>query len=50
MRRNDTTELADELAMYNIKAIAYHAGLLPAQREQAQNDSSTTGWTWCVPR
>ena len=23
MRRNDTTELADELAMYNIKAIAY---------------------------
>ena len=30
MRRNDTTELADELAMYNIKAIAYHAGLLPA--------------------
>ncbi len=38
MRRNDTTELADELAMYNIKAIAYHAGLLPAQREQAQND------------
>ena len=38
MRRNDTTELADELAMYNIKAIAYHAGLLPAHREQAQND------------
>ena len=24
MRRNDTTELADELAMYNIKAIALH--------------------------
>lgn len=38
MRRNDTTELAEELTMYNIKAIAYHAGLLPAQREQAQND------------
>ncbi len=38
MRRNDTTELADELALYNIKAIAYHAGMQPAQREQAQND------------
>lgn len=38
MRRNDTTELADELSMYNIKAVAYHAGLPPAQREQAQDD------------
>lgn len=38
MRRKDTTELAEELAMYNIKAIAYHAGLPPDQREQAQND------------
>ena len=38
MRRADTTELADDLSMYNIRAIAYHAGLPPAQREQAQND------------
>ena len=38
MRRADTTELADDLSMYNIRTIAYHAGLPPAQREQAQND------------
>ncbi len=38
MRRNDTTELTEELATYHVKVIAYHAGLSPRQREQAQDD------------
>ena len=38
MRRNDTTELAEDLSMYNIRAIAYHAGLPPVERERAQDD------------
>ena len=38
MRRNDTEDLAEELKTYNIKAIAYHAGLSPALREKAQDD------------
>ena len=38
MKRNDTEMLADELSMYNIKTTAYHAGLTPAAREQAQDD------------
>ncbi len=38
MRRNDTTELAEDLGSYGIKAIAYHAGLPPILREKAQED------------
>lgn len=38
MSRNSTENLAEELADYGIRAIAYHAGLLPAQREKAQDD------------
>lgn len=38
MRRADTTELADDLSLYNIRAIAYHAGMEPRERERAQND------------
>ena len=38
MKRNDTEMLADELNMYNIKTTAYHAGLSPIIREEAQND------------
>ena len=38
MKRNDTVQLVKELATYNIKATAYHAGLPSAQREKAQDD------------
>ncbi|SEG01152.1 DNA helicase RecQ [Parabacteroides chinchillae] len=38
MKRNDTVELAQTLATYNIKTTAYHAGLPPNIREKAQND------------
>lgn len=38
MKRNDTEKLVDELAMFNIQATAYHAGLPPLVREQAQDD------------
>ena len=38
MRRNDTEDLAEELKTYNIKAVAYHAGLSPALRKKAQDD------------
>lgn len=38
MKRSDTEMLTDELDMYNIKATAYHAGLSPDVREQAQDD------------
>ena len=38
-KRNDTETVADILTnRYNIPAIAYHAGLTPAQREKSQND------------
>ncbi|MDR0429325.1 MAG: DNA helicase RecQ [Tannerellaceae bacterium] len=37
MKRADTEMLADTLSTYNIKAIAYHAGLSPDKREEAQN-------------
>ena len=38
MKRSDTEMLAEELSLYNIQAVAYHAGLSPNAREQAQND------------
>lgn len=38
MSRNNTEKLAEELVSYGIKAVAYHAGLPPAQREKAQDD------------
>lgn len=38
MSRNSTEQLAEELSSFGIKAIAYHAGLLPAKREKAQDD------------
>lgn len=38
MSRNSTESLAESLASYGISATAYHAGLLPAQREKAQDD------------
>lgn len=50
MRRNDTTELADELAMYNIKAIATTPASCPPNGNRPKTISSTTGWTWCAPR
>lgn len=50
MRRNDTTELADELAMYNIKAIATTPASCPPNGNRPRTTSSTTGWTWCAPR
>lgn len=37
-KRSDTEMLSDELSMYNIDAIPYHAGLPHDVREQAQND------------
>lgn len=38
MKRSDTEELAETLSIYGIKAIAYHAGMKPEKREQAQDD------------
>lgn len=38
MKRSDTEMLAEELSLFQIKATAYHAGLSPQKREQAQND------------
>lgn len=38
MSRNSTESLAEELSSYGIKAVAYHAGLAPVQREKAQDD------------
>ena len=38
MSRNSTESLAENLSEYGIRAVAYHAGLLPAQREKAQDD------------
>lgn len=38
MSRNSTEQLAEELGSYSIRAVAYHAGLPPAQREKAQDD------------
>lgn len=38
MSRNSTEKLAEELSSYGIKAVAYHAGLAPVQREKAQDD------------
>lgn len=40
-KRSDTEMLAGELSMYNIDAVAYHAGLTHDVREQAQNDFIT---------
>lgn len=38
MKRSDTEMLAEELPLFQIKATAYHAGLSPQKREQAQDD------------
>lgn len=38
MKRSDTEMLAEELSLFQIKATAYHAGLSPQKREQAQDD------------
>ncbi|MDR0749170.1 MAG: DNA helicase RecQ [Tannerellaceae bacterium] len=38
MKRADTEAVAETLNSCRIKAAAYHAGLSPAQREEAQND------------
>lgn len=38
MKRSNTVQLAESLDTYHIRATAYHAGLLPAEREKAQND------------
>lgn len=38
MKRSDTEKLVEELSLFQIKATAYHAGLSPQKREQAQND------------
>ncbi|MCC8134089.1 MAG: DNA helicase RecQ [Tannerellaceae bacterium] len=38
MKRNDTVAVAEELTRFNIKAVAYHAGLQAKTREQAQDD------------
>lgn len=38
MKRSDTEMLVEELSFFQIKATAYHAGLSPQKREQAQND------------
>lgn len=37
MKRSDTEQLAETLESYSIRAIAYHAGLAPGVREEAQN-------------
>ncbi|RHJ84417.1 DNA helicase RecQ [Parabacteroides sp. AM08-6] len=38
MSRSNTEKLAEELAEYSIRTIAYHAGLPPEKREKAQED------------
>ncbi|MCD8179694.1 MAG: DNA helicase RecQ [Tannerellaceae bacterium] len=38
MKRADTESVAQALSTFNIKAVAYHAGLSPKAREEAQND------------
>ncbi len=38
MKRVDTTRLVDELDAYGIEAVAYHAGMMPEERERAQDD------------
>ena len=38
MKRSGTEMLVEELSLFQIKATAYHAGLSPQKREQAQND------------
>lgn len=38
MSRNSTERLAEELSEYSIRAVAYHAGMAPAEREKAQDD------------
>lgn len=38
MKRSDTEMLVEKLLLFQIKATAYHAGLSPQKREQAQND------------
>ena len=38
MKRADTEKLVQELALFNIRAIAYHAGLSPVERITAQDD------------
>ena len=38
MKRSDTEMLVEELSLFQIKTTAYHAGLSPQKREQAQND------------
>jgi len=37
-KRTDTTELAETLNAFGIRAVAYHAGMSPQLREQSQND------------
>ena len=37
-KRDDTVSVAETLSSYGIRAVAYHAGLSPAQREKSQND------------
>lgn len=41
MKRKDTEDLAQYLADFGLKTTAYHAGLSPQKREQAQNDFIT---------
>ena len=38
LRRSTTETLVDELEKYAIRAVAYHAGLSPQEREKAQED------------
>ncbi|MCC8153374.1 MAG: DNA helicase RecQ [Tannerellaceae bacterium] len=38
MKRSDTESIAEAFRGFNIKAIAYHAGLNPKDRETAQNE------------
>ena len=38
MKRADTEKLVEELALFNIRAVAYHAGLSPTERITAQDD------------
>ena len=38
MKRADTEKLVDELKLFNIRAVAYHAGLSPQERITAQDD------------
>ncbi|MDR1403031.1 MAG: DNA helicase RecQ [Tannerellaceae bacterium] len=38
MKRADTEDVAETLNNYQVKTTAYHAGLSPAKREEAQND------------